>query len=108
MVNTGKQYLIKLVKIQKKVSVINLPIEKVAVKGFVTKQTVAVDTASALSGSDGSGRDSNGKLTNTEFKNSGAELRYNAMKLIYNKSVTNTVLMSVGVIASLYFIAKTE
>ena len=84
------------------------PIEKVAVKGFVTKQTVAVDTASALSGSDGSGRDSNGKLTNTEFKNSGAELRYNAMKLIYNKSVTNTVLMSVGVIASLYFIAKTE
>ena len=84
------------------------PVEKITLKGFVTKQSVPVATASALSGSDGSGRDSNGKLTNTEFKNSGAELRYNAMKLIYNKSVTNTVLMSVGVIASLYFIAKTE
>lgn len=84
------------------------PVEKITLKGTVTKQSVPVATASALSGSDGSGRDSNGKLTNTEFKNSGAELRYNAMKLIYNKSVTNTVLMSVGVIASLYFIAKTE
>jgi len=84
------------------------PVEKITLKGIVTKQSVPVATASALSGSDGSGRDSNGKLTNTEFKNSGAELRYNAMKLIYNKSVTNTVLMSVGVIASLYFIAKTE
>ena len=75
---------------------------------MVTNKSVNVPTASGQSGGDGSGRDSNGKLTNTEFKNSGAELRYNAMKLIYNKSVTNTVLMSVGVIASLYFIAKTE
>jgi len=29
------------------------------------------------------------------------------MKLIYEESVTNTVLLSVGVLASLYFIVKT-
>jgi hypothetical protein len=80
--------------------------EKVAVKGRTLNVELTDQINSAQSGSDGSGRDGNGKLTNTEFKNSGAELRYNAMKLIYNKSVTNTVLMSVGVIASLYFIAK--
>ena len=74
----------------------------------VTENDMTDAINSANSGSDGSGRDGNGKLTNTEFKNSGAELRYNAMKLIYEESVTNTVLLSVGVIASLYFIAKTE
>ena len=74
----------------------------------VTENDMTDAANSLISGSDGSGRDGNGKLTNTEFKNSGAELRYNAMKLIYEESVTNTVLLSVGVIASLYFIAKTE
>lgn len=82
--------------------------EKFAIKGTVTKNDMSDEINSAQSGSDGSGRDGKGKLTNTEFKNSGAELRYNAMKLIYEESVTNTVLLSVGVIASLYFIAKTE
>ena len=52
------------------------------------------------------GRDDNGKIVNTELKNSGAELRYNAMKLIYAESVTNTIVLSVGIIASLFFIAK--
>lgn len=85
-----------------------IPADDADIQGTVTTQDMTDAINSAQSGSDGSGRDGNGKLTNTEFKNSGAELRYNAMKLIYNKSVTNTVLMSVGVIASLYFIAKTE
>jgi hypothetical protein len=82
------------------------PADNAAIHGFVTSQNLDDDIKSAQSGSDGIGRDGNGKLLNTEFKNSGAELRYNSMKLIYNKSVTNTVLLSVGVIASLYFIAK--
>lgn len=82
--------------------------DEVAIEGKVTSHNLDDDIKSAQSGSDGSGRDGNGKLTNTEFKNSGAELRYNSMKLIYEESVTNTVLLSVGVIASLYFIAKSE
>lgn len=78
------------------------------IEGKVLNVDLSDDINSAQSGSDGSGRDgSNGKLINTEFKNSGAELRYNAMKLIYEESVTNTVLLSVGVLASLYFIVKT-
>ena len=84
------------------------PSEDAEIHGVKTSQNLDDDIKSAQLGSDGSGRDGNGKLLNTEFKNSGAELRYNAMKLIYEESVTNTVLLSVGVIASLYFIAKTE
>jgi len=82
--------------------------DEAAIALNVTENDMTDAANSLISGSDGSGRDGNGKLTNTEFKNSGAELRYNAMKLIYEESVTNTVLLSVGVIASLYFIAKTE
>ena len=85
-----------------------IPADNADIEGRVTSQNLTDAINSAQSGSDGSGRDGNGKLLNTEFKNSGAELRYNAMKLIYEESVTNTVLLSVGVIASLYFIAKTE
>lgn len=80
--------------------------DEVAIEGKVTSLNLTDDINSAQS-SDGSGRDGNGKLINTEFKNSGAELRYNAMKLIYEESVMNTVLLSAGVIASLYFIVKT-
>jgi len=51
-------------------------------------------------------RDDNGKIINTELKNSGAEERYNAVKLIYNESFTNTINLSIGILVSLYFIAK--
>ena len=85
-----------------------IPADDTDIQGTVTTQDMTDAINSANSGSDGSGRDGNGKLTNTEFKNSGAELRYNAMKLIYNESVTNTIVLSVGIIASLFFIAKTE
>ena len=84
------------------------PAKKFALIGTVTNKSVEFRTASTISGSDGNGRDGNDKLENTEFKNSGAELRYNAMKLIYEESISNTILLSVGIIASLYFIAKTE
>jgi hypothetical protein len=85
-----------------------IPAHDADIEGKVLNVDLTDDINSAQSGSDGSGRDGNGKLENTEFKNSGAELRYNAMKLIYEESVTNTVLLSVGIIASFIFIAKTE
>lgn len=84
------------------------PADHAAIRGQVTPKNLTDDINAALSGINGNGRDGNGKLENTEFKNSGAELRYNAMKLIYNESVTNTIVLSVGIIASLFFIAKTE
>ena len=83
------------------------PADDADIHGTVTTQDLTGQINSAQSGTAGSGRDGNGKLINTEFKNSGAELRYNAMKLIYEESVMNTVLLSAGVIASLYFIVKT-
>ena len=75
----------------------------------LTSQVVAGAAAAGAAGGAGAvagGRDDNGKIVNTELKNSGAELRYNAMKLIYAESVTNTIVLSVGIIASLFFIAK--
>jgi len=84
------------------------PAKKAVLIGLVTPQSIDFQTASAISGSVGNGRDGNGKLENTEFKNSGAELRYNAMKLIYSESIANTIVLGVGIIASFIFIAKTE
>jgi len=67
---------------------------------------INLDAQVAGYGAGDGGRDGNGKIVNTEWKNSGAELRYNAMKLIYTESVANTIVLSVGIIASLFFIAK--
>ena len=77
--------------------------------GRITNEDITsqINAAGAGAGA-GDERDPNGKLINTEFKNSGAELRYNAMKLIYTQSVANTIVLSVGIIASLYFIAKNQ
>jgi len=84
------------------------PTDDVAIRGQVTDNNLTAGINAAQSGIDGNGRDGNGKLENTEFKNSGAELRYNAMKLIYTESFTNTIVLGVGIIASFIFIAKTE
>jgi hypothetical protein len=84
------------------------PTDDVAIRGQVTSNNLTDGINAAQSGSDGSGRDGNGKLENTEFKNSGAELRYNAMKFIYTESITNTIVLGVGIIASFIFIAKTK
>lgn len=51
-------------------------------------------------------RDGSGKIINTELKNSGAEERYSAMKLIYNTTFIHTINLSVGILVSAYFIMK--
>ena len=80
--------------------------DKADLHGRITNQDLTDKINAAGSGDGDGGRDGNGKIVNTEWKNSGAELRYNAMKLIYTESVANTIVLSVGIIASLIFIAK--
>ena len=83
--------------------------DKADLHGRITNQDLTDQINGAGYGGDGTdGRDDNGKIVNTEWKNSGAELRYNAMKLIYKESVANTIVLSVGIIASLFFIAKNQ
>lgn len=85
------------------------PTDDADLTGHVTTQELTDQINAAGAGAAaGAERDPNGKIINTEFKNSGAELRYNAMKLIYTETIANTIVLSVGIIASLYFITKTQ
>jgi len=51
-------------------------------------------------------RDPLGKIKNTEADNSGAEVRYNNLKQIYDKTFTNTIYLGVGIVACIVFITN--
>ena len=72
----------------------------------VTLQITGTIIPSATVPTSRSTRAPNGKLINTEQKNSGAEVRYNSMKTVYNDVIANTLNLGIGVLAAIVFIAK--
>lgn len=56
----------------------------------------------------GSTRGTDGKLENTERRNSGAERRYNGMKIIYADTLASTVNLCLGIVFASIFIAKSQ
>ena len=59
-------------------------------------------------GGDNNDRDPNGKLKNTDLKNSGAELRYNAMKAVYDYTSMDTVNLGLGILVAAIFIIRSQ
>ena len=67
------------------------------------------DVSGLIFGSDsGSTRGTDGKLENTERRNSGAERRYNGMKIIYADTLASTVNLCLGIVFASIFIAKSQ